>query len=163
LFEALRDEPVLINLHAGGRPTNFAFHEPRVERLAEIHSTHGTSEWFFLDALRRGHRVGVTAGADGVSGRPGADHPGTRQIRNVRSGITAVYATDLTREGIWEALRARRTYATTGERILLSVTVDGQPMGSEFDTDGEPRCTPKSEVAAEPSPQPSHRRRDIRP
>ena len=138
LLEGLRDEPVLINLHAGGRPTNFEFHEPRFERLVEIHSTHGTAEWFFFDALRRGYRVGVTAGADGVSGRPGADHPGSRQIRNVRSGITAVYATDLTREGIWEGLHARRTYATTGERMLLNVTVDGQPMGSEFDADTEP-------------------------
>jgi len=138
LLAALRDEPVLINLHAGGRPTNFDFHEPQIERLVEIHSTHGTAEWFFFEALRRGYRVGVTAGADGVSGRPGADHPGSRQIRNVRSGITAVYAADLTREGIWEGLRARRTYATTGERMLMGVTVDGQPMGSEFEADGEP-------------------------
>ena len=135
---ALGDEPILINLHAGGRPTNFEFHEPRIERLVEIHSTHGTSEWFFFDALRRGYRVGVTAGADGVSGRPGADHPGVRQIRNVRSGITAVYAADLTRKEIWEALRTRRTYATTGERMLLSVAVDGQPMGSEFDAADAP-------------------------
>jgi hypothetical protein len=138
LLEALKDEPILINLHAGGRPTNFEFHEPQVERLVEIHSTHGTAEWFFFDALRRGYRVGVTAGADGVSGRPGADHPGSRQIRNVRSGITAVYATDLTREGIWEGLRARRTYATTGERMMLSVIIDGQPMGSEFNAAAAP-------------------------
>ena len=137
-LEAMKDEKVLINIHAGGRPTNLEFHEPRIEMLAEIHSTHGTSEWFFLDALRRGYRVGVTAGTDGVCGRPGADHPGSRQIRNVRNGITAVYATDLTREALWEALRARRTYATTGERMRLSVTVDGHPMGSEFDTAGDP-------------------------
>jgi len=138
LLEAVKDEEVLVNLHAGGRPTNFAFHEPRVERLVEIHSTHGTAEWFFLDALSRGYRVGITAGADAVSGRPGADHPGARQIRNVPSGITAVYASELTRAGLWEALQARRTYATTGERMLLCVTVDGQPMGSELETDGEP-------------------------
>ena len=86
-LEAMKDEKVLINIHAGGRPTNLEFHEPRIEMLAEIHSTHGTSEWFFLDALRRGYRVGVTAGTDGVCGRPGADHPGSRQIRNVRNGI----------------------------------------------------------------------------
>ena len=106
LPDAVREEQVLINLHAGGRPTNFAFHEPGVERLVEIHSTHGTAEWFFLDALRTGYRVGVAAGSDAVSGRPGADRPGARQIRNVPSGITAVYARDLTREGIWEAVQA---------------------------------------------------------
>lgn len=139
LLEALKDEPILINLHAGGRPTNLDFHELQIERLVEIHSTHGTAEWFFFDALRRGYRVGVTAGSDGVSGRPGADHPGPRQIRNLPSGITAVYATALTREKLWEALHARRTYATTGERILLDVTIDGHLMGSEFDTDRPPR------------------------
>ncbi len=135
---AMKHENVLINMHAGGRPTNLDFHEPKIERLAEIHSTHGTSEWFFLDALARGYRVGVTAGSDGVVGRPGADHPGSRLIRNVRSGITAVYAEELTQASLYEALQARRTYATTGERMLLHVTVDGQHMGSEHDTAGEP-------------------------
>ncbi|MBT3346759.1 MAG: DUF3604 domain-containing protein [Gemmatimonadetes bacterium] len=135
---AMKHENVLINMHAGGRPTNLDFHEPKIERLAEIHSTHGTSEWFFLDALSRGYRVGITAGSDGVVGRPGADHPGSRLIRNVRSGVTAVYAEELTQESVYDALRARRTYATTGERMLLNVTVDGQAMGSEFDTAGEP-------------------------
>jgi len=135
---AMKDENVLINMHAGGRPTNLNFHEPKIERLAEIHSTHGTSEWFFLDALKRGYRCGVTAGTDGVVGRPGADHPGSRLIRNVRSGITAVYAEELTQESLYEALQARCTYATTGERMLLNVSVDGQPMGSEHDTVGEP-------------------------
>ena len=52
----MRNEEVFINMHAGGRPTNLDFHEPGIETLAEIHSTHGTSDWFVLDALRRGYR-----------------------------------------------------------------------------------------------------------
>lgn len=135
---AMQDENVLINMHAGGRPTNLDFHEPKIEKLCEIHSTHGTSEWFFLDAIGRGYRVGVTAGSDGVVGRPCADHPGSRLIRNVRSGATAVLAEELTQESIYQALKARRTYATTGERMLLDVTVDGQAMGSDHSTSGEP-------------------------
>jgi hypothetical protein len=59
-------------------------------------------------------------------------------IRNVRNGITAVYAAELTREALWEALAARRCYATSGERILLQVEVDGHLMGEEYETDGEP-------------------------
>ncbi|MDP7620180.1 MAG: hypothetical protein QF652_08060, partial [Dehalococcoidia bacterium] len=90
--EVMRERPVLVNMHVGGRPTNLDFHEPKIEPLAEIHSTHGTSEWFVEDALRRGYQVGVTAGTDGVTGRPGADHPGWRQCRNLRNGLTGLYA-----------------------------------------------------------------------
>ncbi len=67
---------MLINLHVGGRPTNLDYYAPEIERLAEIHSTHGTSEWFVVDALGRGYKVGITAGTDGVMTRPGACHPG---------------------------------------------------------------------------------------
>lgn len=137
-LEAMRHEPVLINMHVGGRPTNLDWHAPEIERLAEIHSTHGTSEWFIKDALRRGYRFGITAGTDGITGRPGACHPGWRNNRNVRSGLTAVHAANLTRAGIWEALTARRCYATSGERIGLWFEVDGQPMGSELTTAGCP-------------------------
>ena len=137
-LEIMRDQEVLINIHAGGRPTNLEFHEPRIETLAEIHSTHGTSDWFVTDALRRGYRLGITAGTDGVAGRPGADHPGSRLIRNARSGITAFLAPALTHAALWEAMAARRCYATDGERILLEVTVDGHVMGSEYETNGEP-------------------------
>jgi hypothetical protein len=135
---AFADLDVLVNIHVGGRMTNLAWHDGRIERLAEIHSTHGTIEWFIEDVLRRGYRVGITAGTDGVMGRPGADHPGHGLIRNVPNGLTGVYASDLTREGLWQAFRARRCYATTGERILLAVDVDGHAMGSEYETSGHP-------------------------
>ena len=147
-LEVMRDKPVLINMHAGGRPTNLDFHEPAIETLAEIHSTHGTSDWFVLDALRRGYRVGVTAGTDGVTGRPGCDHPGSRLIRNTRSGVTAFLAADLTREALWEAMAARRCYATDGPRMRLAVTADGHPMGSEYATDGYPLVAVEAEGTA---------------
>ena len=135
---AFRDEEVLLNLHVGGRPTNLAWHEPEIEPLFEIHSTHGTSEWFVEEAIRRGYKVGITGGTDGVMGRPGACRPGRRVTRNVRNGLTAVCARELTREGLWEAFSARRCYATSGERILLWVEVDGHPLGAEYATNGHP-------------------------
>lgn len=136
--EAFRDLNVLVNIHVGGRMTNLDWYDQRIERLCETHSTHGTVEWFFMDALARGYRVGLTAGTDGVMGRPGADHPGRRLIRNLRNGLTAVYATELTKESLWEALQQRRCYATTGERIRLWFEVDGQPLGSELQTADSP-------------------------
>ena len=136
--DAFRDLDVLVNIHVGGRMTNLDWYEPKIEKLCETHSTHGTVEWFFMDALSRGYKVGLTAGTDGVMGRPGACHPGRRLIRNLRNGLTGLYAKELTREAIWEALHARRTFATTGERIRLLCQVNGADMGSEIVSIGPP-------------------------
>ena len=78
--------------------------------------------------------VGITAGTDGVTGRPGADRPGWRQCRNLRNGLTGLYAEALTREAVWEALSARRCYATSGARIRLWMEVDGHPMGEAYES-----------------------------
>ena len=144
----MRDEEVFINMHVGGRPTNLDFHEPRIESLAEVPSTHGTSDWFVFDALRRGYRVGITAGTDGVVGRPGCDHPGSRLIRNARSGVTAFLASELTEDALWEAIATRRCYATDGPRILLDVRADGHPMGSEYATTDAPLVSIEAEGTA---------------
>ena len=131
LHRRLAGREMLLNLHAGGRPTDLSRHAPELEPLFEVHSTHGTSDWFVLEAIRRGYRVGVTAGTDGVMGRPGACHPGRRLARNCRGGVTGLYAADATHQAIWEAFHARRCYGTTGERIRLWVEIDGTAMGGE--------------------------------
>ncbi len=45
-------------------------------------------------------------------------------------GLAAVHAEELTREAIWDAFWKRRTYAVTGDRILLDFQLNGNPMGS---------------------------------
>ncbi|MGA7669894.1 MAG: hypothetical protein WBW04_05695, partial [Nitrolancea sp.] len=57
-------------------------------------------------------------------------------------------AHELTREGIWEALRARRCYGTSGPRIILDVTVDGHPMGSEPSLSGTPEIAVRAHGTA---------------
>jgi len=37
-----------------------------------------------------------------------------------------LYAGELTREGVFEALRARRTFAVTGDRIALDFRINGR-------------------------------------
>ena len=139
LHRRLAGNEVLLNLHAGGRPTDLSRHAPELEPLFEVHSTHGTSDWFVLEAIRRGYRIGVTAGTDGVMGRPGACHPGRRLARNCRGGVTGLYAAEATRPAIWEAFQARRCYGTTGERIRLWVEIGRVPMGGECELPaGEP-------------------------
>jgi hypothetical protein len=148
LHRHYRDTDTLVALHVGGRTTDLRWHEPRIERLIEVHSTHATSEWFLFDALARGYRLGVVAGSDGVDGRPGASHPGHMGVRNVRGGLVAVAMRELTREALLAALRARRCYATTGERIVLDFEVDGQPMGAEVTATGQPRLRVRVEGTA---------------
>ena len=116
-------------------PPTSRWHDPALDRLIEVHSTHATSEWFLLDALARGYKMGVIAGSDGVDGRPGNSHPGHLTVRNVRGGLTAIAAPALTREALWKALKARHCYATSGERILLEFRCGGASMGDEFALD----------------------------
>ena len=48
--------------------------------------------------------------------------------------MTGAYATELTRPAIFEAIRKRRSYATTGEPIQVEFRVNGHLMGSEIDS-----------------------------
>lgn len=55
----------------------------------------------------------------------------THRIVPGRGGsLMGVWATELSREAIMDALWHRRCFATNGERLFLNVHVDGQPMGS---------------------------------
>ncbi len=74
------------------------------------------------DAWDLGHYVGSVGGSDDHNAKPGQAH----------GGLTAVLATQLDRDTIFDAILQRRTYATTGERILLSFTIDGRSMGERF-------------------------------
>ena len=47
-------------------------------------------------------------------------------------GVVGVWADSLTSGSLLSAIRARHTYALTGDRIVLEVAVNGQPMGSEL-------------------------------
>jgi hypothetical protein len=133
-----RGSRTVIGLHVGGRTTDLSRHDPSLERLIEVHSTHATSEWFLFEALDRGYRMGVTAGSDGVDGRPGASHPGHQSVRNVRGGLVAAPLRKLDRDGLWEALEARNCYATNGERIRIEFSAEGRAMGSEFRAERPP-------------------------
>jgi len=135
LWETFRGrDDVMAIAHAGGRYGNFDFYDPEVVRAVEIHSHHGTFEWFAEEAMRRGMVVGIVAQSDDHTGRPGLSAPLRPLARDfatfdVYGGYTGICAEELTREGIWEALRARHCYATTGQRILLDVRCGDRMMG----------------------------------
>jgi hypothetical protein len=137
LYKALKGTDALLVPHVGGRYANLDWHDPEFERLVEVYSEWGEFEWFLKWALENGYRVGFTAGSDDHKGRPGAAYPGSGSF-GVYGGLTCVFATELTRRGLWQALKARRCYGTTGQRILVNVTADGHPMGSDFQASGPP-------------------------
>lgn len=136
-------EDVMAIPHVGGRYGNLDYCDEDFVKLIEIHSHHGTFEWFFLDALKKGLKLGVIAASDDHTCRPGLSYPTEKTSRgfvsfDVIGGYTGVYADELTRESLWDAFKKRHTYATTGERIILQVKCCDRMMGDEFETDKIP-------------------------
>ncbi len=67
-----------------------------------------------------GKKLGVIASSDEHSGQGGRRH----------GGITAVWSDELTRGGVFDAIKGRSCYATTGERILINFSIDKISMGN---------------------------------
>jgi hypothetical protein len=65
LFDAIRDEDVVVIAHVGGRYADIKFaHDGKLERAVEVHSTWGTFEWLLHDAFDQGYRVGIVCHSD---------------------------------------------------------------------------------------------------
>ena len=127
---------VLVASHCGGRYADIRkYYDADLEPLVEVCSCWGVFEWLLWDAFDEGYRVGIMANSDGHKGRPGAEGPGAGQF-GIYGGLTAILAPALTRDAVFEALRARRCYGTTGPRIDLRLHVDGAPMGSHLTKTG---------------------------
>jgi hypothetical protein len=94
----------------------------RTRGLENKHATSLDKPTYARDAWRLGHQYGVIASSDDHMGQPG------KPVK----GLAAVLSSDNTRESIFDALRARRAYGTTGERILLDLRINGHGMGEEI-------------------------------
>ncbi len=99
-----------------------------IERLVEIMSMHGTFDWFGERYLEAGREVGFVGASDDHLGHPGYTVGGSSSIRQ-RGGLAAVYSKELTTDAVFDALRNRQAYATSGARIILDATLNGHPMG----------------------------------
>ncbi len=76
----------------------------------------------YQHALARGHKLGVFASSDHVS---------------QHASFGGVYVESVTREGIIEGFRARRTIAAT-DKVFVEFSANGKPMGSVFES-GRPQ------------------------
>ncbi len=113
------------------------------ERCIEIWSRWGQNEeggpHSAREALRLGHRLGFMASTDNQFAQPGNGPFGV----NDGAACTGVLAPKLDREALFEGLKQRRCYATTGEKMLVNFTLDGEAMGSllaDYAGDREFRC-----------------------
>lgn len=131
LYEGLKrgndTDDVLVIPHAH-QPGDWTNSDSSVERLVEIQSGHGTFDWFGDKYLQNGYRVGFVGASDNHTGHPGFSGMTNRQL----GGLAAVLAPENTPDGIFDGLRNRATYATTGERIILDATLNGAGIGQEL-------------------------------
>ena len=143
LWDALRrHDAITVAHHPAGGPVPIDWTiapDPWLEPVVEVTSVHGQSESpslpqsihrpvaasFVERPLQAGVRLGLIGSTDGHDG-----HPGLAHLHGGRGGLTAVIDAEPTRQGVAEALRARRVYATNGVRSFLRFDADGQPMGS---------------------------------
>ncbi len=133
--------PHHLAVREGRRGANFSALDRSVSPLVEIYSEWGNSEsdrgpFPFLRhtepgrwtkntlqyVLAKGNRFGVIASTDDHLGYPGG----------YGEGLAAVFAPELSRKAIMEALWDRRTYAVSGDRIALRFTLNGKMMGREL-------------------------------
>lgn len=155
LERLIRDERLLVIPHhpaiawqAGIRESGDAITygdlPDEAQPVVEVYSKHGTSEYldnerplrgqvpghFVSDFLEQGHRFGFIGGSDTHNGNPGSPlREGPYSTLRFQAGLAAVWADDLSREALWKAVFARRTYATTGPKILLEFSVGNLKMG----------------------------------
>ncbi len=137
LFETLtRDgEDAVCFAHCGGRYADVKLaHDGVVEKSVEIHSSWGSFEWILHDALEMGYRVGIVSNSDGHKGRPGASYPGASLFGAV-GGLTGLLTTELSRAAVFDCLRKRHHYGTTGTRMYLDVSADFDASGTLYHDD----------------------------
>ncbi|MBT5032911.1 MAG: hypothetical protein HOJ67_00620 [Rhodospirillaceae bacterium] len=121
--------------HVGGRRCIMDWYHPTMDRLVEIGSAWGHFPWLYQDVAARGYKLGVSLNGDEHRGRCGGGVPGTA-VFGTKGGVTGLVCDSLDRKTVGKALRARRTWGTTGERLVAFSWCGDNLMGDEFDHKG---------------------------
>src|ERR1700722_15468973 len=145
LFDVLNSEDCRVIAHVGGRYADIKYaHDGRIERSVEVHSTWGTFEWILHDAFEKGSGVAVVCHSDDHKGRPGATTPGASTFGAI-GGLSCYFMPELTRDAVFESLRCRHHYGTTGKRLFLDMRATFEQDVTGFSED--PKLGPTEEIA----------------
>jgi len=128
----------------GKTPTFWEHVDEDFQPVVEIFQDHrGSAEWLGAPAATSTTRV-QGLGIDGRGSLRRAWDKGLK-VGVVASGdhggvaLAGVYVKEISREGILEGLRARRCFATSGDRLLLDFRVNGTFQGGEVTLTERPR------------------------
>ena len=127
---------------------------PDLEWIVEFYSKYGLSlyignprpleanraDYSVCEALRNGRVYGLIASSDTHLSRPGSrlDECRPGAISHPEPGLVAVWAASHTRQAIFDALKSRRCYGTTGTRVNLQFTVNKAVMGASIQSSTAP-------------------------
>lgn len=156
LYDLVRSARPIIIPHHTMAVYKWGRHDPELEPLVEIYSMWGSSEYTgnplwqltlkggspVSEALRLGYQMGFVGSGDNHHGQPAQGLLQSKFTQlNHSNGIAGIWAKELTREAIWDALKARRTFATTGARIPVDFRINDQIMGSIIKSQGNDLCS----------------------
>lgn len=153
LVEAFKGQEVIGIPHhlaysLGNRGKNWETHDESFSPFVETYSHHGSSErdltqlamdrhihmgpridgTTVMDGLKAGYHFGLIASGD--------NHEVPALVKNGRAGV---WAESYTKEAIWNAFKARRTFGFTDSKITVWSEIDGQPQGSLIPTNNSQR------------------------
>jgi hypothetical protein len=146
MFGLLKEADVIMQPHHNG----WAGYDPVMQPVVEI-----TSAWrqereqgagfkqsgkvfSAWEALDRGYRIGFAGSGDSHWMGPGEDN-----------GITGAYVTSLTREGVFDAIRKRRIFASTGARMIIDFRVNGAFLGASATASSPPHIEVKVDAESD--------------
>lgn len=135
--------PHHIGYKQGFRGINWNAYNEKTSPIVEILSMHGCAESHearlnylhtmgprsndntMQGGLKKGYHFGVIANTDHHNASPGS----------YGFGRTGVYATDLSRDALWNALVDKQTIAFSGDAMRMVLFVNDQPIATEITTD----------------------------
>ena len=139
LFKALQGKNAIAIPHQladGGSATNWKKWNPEFERVAEVFQARGSYEFdgalprvrisragfYYWDALAMGIHIGAIASSDHGM---------------VHTAYAGVYCADLSRAGVMEGLKSRRTFGAM-DRMAIDFKLGDRPLGQDVEVSGPP-------------------------